>query len=88
MALLAIESATTAIGHFRRAAKLDPEGYYGRLAAKHLSQRSVWGGAGIKGSRCLSEARRSSDAHWLKTGCTELARGLRQQVFQTYEFPL
>ncbi len=36
MAMLALEDATAATGHFRRAAKLDPQGYYGRLAAQHL----------------------------------------------------
>jgi len=51
MAMLAIENSTAAIGHFRRAAELDPEGYYGRLAAKHLSQYSVWGAVGIAGIR-------------------------------------
>ncbi|MGB9456702.1 MAG: hypothetical protein WCB12_11690 [Bryobacteraceae bacterium] len=51
MAMLAIENTTAAIGHFRRAAELDPEGYYGRLAAKHLSQHSVWGAVGIAGYR-------------------------------------
>ncbi len=36
MAMLALEDATAATGHFRRAAKLDPQGYYGSLAAQHL----------------------------------------------------
>lgn len=51
MAMLASENVFTAIDHFRRAAQLDPEGYYRRLAVKHLSQHSVWGGAAIAGSR-------------------------------------
>jgi tetratricopeptide (TPR) repeat protein len=51
MAMLATENATAAVSHFRRAAELDPEGYYGRLAAKHLSQHSVWGAVGMAGSR-------------------------------------
>ena len=51
MAMVAIENSTAAAGHFRRAAELDPAGYYGRLAAKHLSQHSVWGAVGIMGSR-------------------------------------
>jgi tetratricopeptide (TPR) repeat protein len=51
MAMLAMENATAAVGHFRRAAELDPEGYYGRLAARHLSQHSVWGAVGVAGSR-------------------------------------
>jgi tetratricopeptide (TPR) repeat protein len=51
MAMLAIENVTAAAGHFRRAAELDSEGYYGKLAAQHLSQHSVWGAVGIAGSR-------------------------------------
>jgi hypothetical protein len=51
MAMLAIENSTAAAGHFRRAAELDPAGYYGKLAAKHLSQHSGWGAVGIMGSR-------------------------------------
>jgi tetratricopeptide (TPR) repeat protein len=51
MAMLAIENSAAAAGHFRRAAELDPEGYYGRLAAKHLSQHSVWGAVELAGSR-------------------------------------
>ncbi len=51
MAMLAIENVSTAIAHFRRAAELDPDGYYGKLAVKHLSQHSVWGGVGIGGGR-------------------------------------
>jgi tetratricopeptide (TPR) repeat protein len=51
MAMLASENATAAVSHFRRAAELDPEGYYGRLAAKHLSQHSVWGAVGVAASR-------------------------------------
>ncbi len=49
MAMLATGNAAAA--HFRRAAELDPQGYYGRLAAQHLSQHSVWGGVGLVGSR-------------------------------------
>ena len=54
MAMLAIENVTAAAGHFRRAADLDPQGYYGKLAAQHLSQHSehsVWGAVGIAGTR-------------------------------------
>jgi hypothetical protein len=51
MAMLAIENTSTAIAHFRRAAELDPDGYYGKLAGKYLSQHSVWGGVGIGGVR-------------------------------------
>jgi len=51
MAMLAIENVTAAAAHFRRAAELDSEGYYGKLAAQHLSQHSVWGAVGIAGSR-------------------------------------
>ena len=54
MAMLAIENVTAAAGHFRRAADLDPKGYYGKLAAQHLSQHSehsVWGAVGIAGTR-------------------------------------
>jgi Flp pilus assembly protein TadD len=51
MAMLATENSTAAVGHLRRAVELDPEGHYGRLAAKHLSEHSVWGAVGIAGSR-------------------------------------
>jgi tetratricopeptide (TPR) repeat protein len=51
MAMLAIENSTAALGHFRRAAELDPEGYYGRMAAKCLSRHSVWGAVAVAGSR-------------------------------------
>lgn len=51
MAMLAIENVTAAAGHFRRAAELDSQGYYGRLATEHLSQHSVWGAVGIAASR-------------------------------------
>jgi tetratricopeptide (TPR) repeat protein len=51
MAMLAIENANTAAAHFRRAAQLDPDGYYGKLAAQHLSRHSVWGAVGPAGSR-------------------------------------
>ena len=47
MAMLALENTTAAAGHFRRAAELDPQGYYGKLAVQHLRQHSVWGSAGI-----------------------------------------
>ncbi len=43
MAMLAIENTTAATGHFRRAVELDPQGYYGGLAAQHLRQHAVWG---------------------------------------------
>ncbi|MGO9228774.1 MAG: hypothetical protein ACLQKA_06125 [Bryobacteraceae bacterium] len=36
MAMLALEDASAATCHFRHAARLDPNGYYGRLAAQHL----------------------------------------------------
>jgi len=36
MAMLALENATAAAAHFRRAAKLDPQGYYGGLAKQRL----------------------------------------------------
>jgi len=51
MAMLETDNVAAAVGHFRRAAELDPAGYYGRLATKHLSRQSVWGGVGIGGSR-------------------------------------
>ena len=38
MAMLAIESSSSAAGHFRRASELDPEGYYGGLATQQLRQ--------------------------------------------------
>lgn len=47
MAMLALENHTTAVSHFRKAAELDAEGYYGRLAAQHLSRQSVWGTVGV-----------------------------------------
>ena len=47
MAMLAIENVMAASSHFRRAAELDSQGYYGKLAARHLSQHSVWGAVGI-----------------------------------------
>jgi Tfp pilus assembly protein PilF len=50
MALLAIEQTTNAMQWFVKAAEIDPDGYYGRLAAKHRSQRSVWGAVGVRGS--------------------------------------
>jgi tetratricopeptide (TPR) repeat protein len=43
MAMLALGNLTAAAGHFRRAVELDPQGYYGGLAAQHLRQHSVWG---------------------------------------------
>jgi len=42
MAMLAIESHSSAAGHFRRASKLDPEGYYGGLARQQLGQPGLW----------------------------------------------
>lgn len=36
MAMLALENAANATAYFRRAAELDPEGYYGGLAKQHL----------------------------------------------------
>jgi tetratricopeptide (TPR) repeat protein len=50
MALLAIEQTTNAMQWFVKAVEIDPEGYYGKLAAKHRSQRSVWGAVGVRGS--------------------------------------
>jgi hypothetical protein len=47
MAMLALENTNAAAGHLRRAAELDPLGYYGKLAAQHLKQHSVWGGVGV-----------------------------------------
>ncbi len=47
MAMLAVDNTTGAVRHFRRAAELDPQGYYGKLAAQHLSAHSVWGTAGL-----------------------------------------
>ena len=41
MAMLAIESRSSAVGHFRRAWDLDPEGYYGGLATEQLRQHSL-----------------------------------------------
>jgi tetratricopeptide (TPR) repeat protein len=49
MAMLA--TGNSAAGHFRRAAELDPQGYYGSLAAQRLRQHSVWGEVGLVGSR-------------------------------------
>jgi len=49
MAMAAIENTTAAAAHFRRAAEIDPQGYYGKLAAEHLSRHSVWGTVGISG---------------------------------------
>lgn len=43
MAMLALGNSTAAAGHFRRAVELDPQGYYGGLAAQPLRQHSVWG---------------------------------------------
>lgn len=37
MAMLALENATAADAYFRRAAKLDTQGYYGGLAKQHLA---------------------------------------------------
>lgn len=51
MARLALDHATAAAGHFRRAAELDPQGYYGKLATQHLTQHSVWGTVAMAGSR-------------------------------------
>jgi tetratricopeptide (TPR) repeat protein len=51
MAMLAVGNTTAATGHFRRAAELDPQGYYGGLATQHLRQHSVWGAVGIEGIR-------------------------------------
>ena len=51
MAMAALGNSTAAAGHFRRAAELDPQGYYGGLATGHLREHSVWGAAGIEGSR-------------------------------------
>jgi hypothetical protein len=47
MAMLALENQATAVSYFRKAAELDAEGYYGRLAAQHLSRHSVWGTVGV-----------------------------------------
>jgi tetratricopeptide (TPR) repeat protein len=47
MALLALEQTTVAFQWFVKAAELDPEGWYGQLAVKHRSDRSVWGKVGI-----------------------------------------
>jgi len=49
MAMLA--TGNSAAGHFRRAAELDPQGYYGSLATQHLRQHSVWGAVELSGSR-------------------------------------
>jgi hypothetical protein len=35
------------VTHFRGSAALDPDGYYGKLCARQLSEHSVWGVAGI-----------------------------------------
>jgi tetratricopeptide (TPR) repeat protein len=37
MAMLALENASAASSHFRRAAKMDPQGYYGGLAKQRLA---------------------------------------------------
>ena len=47
MAMLALGNTTTAVTRFRRSAELDRDGYYGKLAARQLSEHSVWGVAGI-----------------------------------------
>jgi tetratricopeptide (TPR) repeat protein len=47
MAMAAVDRITAAVGHFRNAARLDPEGYYGGLAAKQLQEHSVWGRASV-----------------------------------------
>jgi hypothetical protein len=49
MAMLA--TGNSAAAHFRRAAELDPQGYYGSLAVQRLRQHSVWGEVGLVGSR-------------------------------------
>jgi tetratricopeptide (TPR) repeat protein len=41
MAMLAIEKASSAADHFRRASELDPEGYYGGLARQQLREHSL-----------------------------------------------
>ena len=47
MAMAALYNSTAASAHFRKAAELDPQGYYGGLAAWNLREHSVWGAAGI-----------------------------------------
>jgi tetratricopeptide (TPR) repeat protein len=47
MAFLALEQTTVALQWLVKAAELDPEGYYGNLAARHRSERSVWGRVGM-----------------------------------------
>jgi hypothetical protein len=37
MAMLALEDASAASSHFRRAAKMDPQGYYGGLAKQRIT---------------------------------------------------
>ena len=51
MAMLVLENTNAAVDHFRKAAEVDPQGYYGGLAAQHLSQHSVWGAVGIAAGR-------------------------------------
>ena len=51
MAMLVLENANAATAHLRRAAELDPLGYYGKLAAQHLKQHSVWGTVGVESRR-------------------------------------
>jgi tetratricopeptide (TPR) repeat protein len=41
MAMLAIDSPSSATDHFHRASELDPEGYYGGLARQQLRQQSL-----------------------------------------------
>jgi hypothetical protein len=47
MAMLALGKTSAAVTHFRRSAELDPDGFYGKLSARQLSEHSVWGVAGI-----------------------------------------
>jgi hypothetical protein len=47
MAMLALGKTSAAVTHFRRSAELDPDGFYGNLSARQLSEHSVWGVAGI-----------------------------------------
>jgi tetratricopeptide (TPR) repeat protein len=46
MALIALSDHACATAHFRRAAELDPEGRWGRLAASMLRERASWHTAG------------------------------------------
>ena len=46
MALIAFSDHAGATAHFRRAAELDPEGRWGRLAASMLHERASWHTAG------------------------------------------